>query len=49
MELFTDNEYVSKGITERIHNSKQRGWKTADKRPVKNIDLWRALYELRPR
>ena len=45
VELFTDSEYVSKGITERIHNWKQRGWTTADKRPVKNIDLWRALDE----
>lgn len=43
VELFTDSEYVRKGITEWIHNWKKRGWTTADKRPVKNIDLWRAL------
>jgi ribonuclease HI len=43
VELFTDSEYVRKGITEWIHNWKRRGWQTADKRPVKNSDLWRAL------
>jgi ribonuclease HI len=43
VELFTDSEYVRKGITEWIHNWKRRGWKTADKQPVKNADLWRAL------
>ena len=41
--LFTDSEYVRKGITEWIHNWKKRAWTTADKRPVKNTDLWRAL------
>jgi ribonuclease HI len=40
VELFADSEYVRKGITEWIHNWKKRGWTTADKRPVKNIDLW---------
>ena len=43
VELFTDSEYVRTGITEWIHNWKKRGWTTADKRPVKNSDLWRAL------
>jgi ribonuclease HI len=43
VELFTDSEHVRKGITEWIHNWKQRDWKTADKRPVKNSDLWREL------
>ena len=43
VELFTDSEYVRKGITEWIHNWKKRGWTTADKRPVKNVDLWQAL------
>jgi ribonuclease HI len=43
VELFTDSEYVRKGITEWIHNWKKRGWTTADKKPVKNSDLWRAL------
>jgi len=45
VELFTDSEYVRKGITEWIHNWKRRGWLTADKKPVKNADLWRALDE----
>jgi hypothetical protein len=43
VELFTDSEYVRKGINEWIHNWKKRGWMTADKKPVKNSDLWRAL------
>jgi ribonuclease HI len=43
VELFTDSEYVRKGITEWIHNWKKRDWKTTDKKPVKNSDLWRAL------
>ncbi len=43
VELFTDSEYVRKGITEWIHNWKKRGWITADKKPVRNGDLWRAL------
>jgi ribonuclease HI len=43
VELFTDSQYVRKGITEWIHNWKTHGWKTADKKPVKNSDLWRAL------
>ena len=41
--LFTDSEYVRKGITEWIHGWKQRGWKTADKKPVKNVELWQRL------
>ena len=41
--LFTDSEYVKKGITEWLKNWKKRGWKTADKKPVKNADLWRRL------
>ena len=41
--LTTDSEYVRKGITEWIHNWKRRGWKTADKKPVKNQDLWQRL------
>lgn len=44
--LHTDSKYVQQGITAWIHNWKQRGWKTADKRPVKNEDLWRRLDEL---
>lgn len=45
--LHTDSEYVRKGITEWIHAWKQRGWKTADKKPVKNADLWARLDALR--
>jgi ribonuclease HI len=41
--LYTDSQYVRQGITQWIHNWKARGWKTADKKPVKNADLWRRL------
>ena len=41
--LHTDSKYVQKGISEWIHNWKQRGWKTAAKKPVMNEDLWRQL------
>ena len=41
--LYLDSEYVRKGITEWIHNWKLRGWRTADKKPVKNADLWQTL------
>jgi len=41
--LYTDSEYVRNGITSWIHNWKARGWKTADKKPVKNIELWQKL------
>jgi ribonuclease HI len=41
--LHTDSQYVRQGITAWIHNWKQRGWKTADNKPVKNIDLWQRL------
>ncbi len=41
--LHTDSQYVQKGITEWIHAWKARAWKTADKKPVKNADLWRRL------
>ncbi len=43
VEVFTDSQYVQKGISEWIHGWKKRGWKTADKQPVKNADLWQAL------
>jgi ribonuclease HI len=46
VKLHTDSQYVQKGITEWITNWKKRGWKTADKKPVKNDDLWRELDEL---
>jgi ribonuclease HI len=41
--LYTDSQYVRQGITAWIGNWKKRGWKTADKKPVKNADLWQAL------
>ena len=41
--LFLDSEYVRKGITEWIHGWKARGWRTAAKAPVKNVDLWQKL------
>jgi ribonuclease HI len=44
--LHTDSQYVMKGITEWIRNWKARGWKTADRQPVKNVDLWKRLEEL---
>ena len=43
--LHTDSKYVKDGITSWMHNWKQRGWKTADKKPVKNQDLWQELDE----
>lgn len=43
--LTTDSEYVRKGITEWMDNWKRRGWRTAAKKPVKNVDLWQALDE----
>ena len=41
--LHLDSEYVLKGITEWIHGWKARGWRTAAKQPVKNVDLWQKL------
>lgn len=41
--VFTDSQYVQKGISEWIHGWKARGWKTAAREPVKNVDLWQAL------
>ena len=41
--VHTDSQYVQKGISEWIHGWKRRGWKTTDKKPVKNEDLWRQL------
>ena len=45
--LHTDSQYVQLGISEWIHAWKRRGWRTADRKPVKNEDLWRRLDELR--
>jgi len=43
--LHTDSQYVMKGITEWINGWKARGWRTAAKEPVKNVDLWKKLDE----
>jgi ribonuclease HI len=43
VDLFTDSQYVMQGITSWMKNWKRRGWKTADNKPVKNIDLWQRL------
>jgi ribonuclease HI len=43
IELNTDSKYVMQGINEWLHNWKRNGWKTAAKKPVKNIDLWQQL------
>ncbi|HEU4441977.1 MAG TPA: ribonuclease HI [Burkholderiales bacterium] len=43
VKLYTDSLYVMKGITTWIHDWKRRGWRTAEKKPVKNEDLWREL------
>jgi ribonuclease HI len=43
VKLYTDSIYVMKGITQWIHDWKRRGWRTAEKKPVKNEDLWREL------
>ncbi len=42
-KIYTDSVYVQKGMTEWISSWKARNWRTADKKPVKNDDLWRAL------
>lgn len=43
VQLYTDSQYVRLGITEWLPQWKKRGWKTADRKPVKNTDLWVAL------
>lgn len=43
--LWTDSEYLRRGITEWIHGWQKRGWKTASRQPVKNAELWRELLE----
>ena len=43
VDLHTDSQYVKQGIETWIHNWKRNGWKTSDKKPVKNAELWREL------
>ena len=45
VQLYTDSQYVRNGITEWLPQWKRRGWKTADRKPVKNADLWVRLEE----
>jgi ribonuclease HI len=49
VKLHTDSKYVVQGIEEWLPNWIARGWKTADKKPVKNVDLWQRLHEARQR
>jgi ribonuclease HI len=43
VDLHTDSQYLRDGITKYINNWKRNGWRTADKKPVKNVDLWQRL------
>lgn len=45
VSITTDSQYVLKGITEWVPGWKRRGWRTADRKPVKNVDLWQLLDE----
>ena len=45
VEIYTDSQYVHKGISEWISGWKRKGWITSDKKPVKNVDLWKRLDE----
>jgi len=45
-DVYTDSQYVQKGVSEWLAAWKRRGWRTADRKPVKNVDLWRRLDEL---
>lgn len=45
VQLFTDSNYVRDGITRWIHGWRRNGWRTADKKPVKNAELWQALLD----
>jgi ribonuclease HI len=49
VELHTDSQYLRNGVTQWIHGWKARGWKTADRKPVKNEDLWKRLDQARAR
>jgi ribonuclease HI len=49
VDLHSDSEYLRNGITAWIHGWKQRGWRTAARKPVKNAELWRRLDEARNR
>lgn len=46
VDIFTDSQYVQKGMSQWIHNWTKRGWKTSNNKPVKNADLWQKLLNL---
>lgn len=46
IDIYTDSQYVQKGVSEWLEGWKKRGWKTASKDPVKNADLWQTLDQL---
>lgn len=46
VDIYTDSQYLQRGVTEWMKGWKARGWKTADKKPVKNVDLWQRLEPL---
>lgn len=46
VHLTTDSQYLRQGINQWIHNWRRNGWRTADKKPVKNVDLWKQLDQL---
>ena len=45
VQLHTDSQYVRDGITRWVHNWQRNGWRTSDKKPVKNAELWQELIE----
>lgn len=45
VDIYTDSSYVRDGITKWIFGWQKRGWKTADKKPVKNVELWQRLLD----
>ena len=45
VRVVTDSQYVKNGITQWIHNWRRNGWKTANRKPVKNADLWQQLWD----
>ncbi len=49
IDLYTDSNYLRGGITQWVHGWVRNGWKTADKKPVKNVDLWQRLIAARDR
>lgn len=49
IDLYTDSKYVQQGITEWIHNWIQKNWRNANRKPVKNVDLWKQLLAAKER